>query len=155
MFLGTLAVVPRDDFKMLFDECGMFNKTDLDTGLRESLKEIFTLPSSAEAYPQRETDLVLDVMIPKYQSGEVLAVDVIPVFWRPIIKVSARLYYLNSGKTKTTYTVVERMRWRDFISRLFSWRAVFSIKPLYDHEDMDYLLYKACHKLLVKIQKAI
>lgn len=44
MFIGVLAVAPRTDLKWHLDEKGVFEDANLDTALRQSLTEIFSLP---------------------------------------------------------------------------------------------------------------
>ncbi len=130
----------------------MFKNEDLDSSLRHSLKEIFSLPSAQNIEDPKNTDLVLDVVVPKFQSGDALDLSLgdigIPLMWRPKITISSRLYYLN------TDSVTEKMKFSQYIGRLFTWRAVLRFRPVFDSEDMEYLLYQACHKLLVKMQKA-
>jgi hypothetical protein len=46
----------------------------------------------------------LDVIIPKYQSGDLWKTAFVvgfPVFWRPEVKIKSRLYNLKTKKTKT------------------------------------------------------
>lgn len=158
VFLGTLAVVSRTDIKRHIDQWGMLYDSNLDTPLQATLQEIFALPSASEVTLPTSTDLALDVLIPKFQSGDYWDVSMgeigIPIFWRPRITVVARLYYLKSKNTKRTFTVTQKMPWGEFMGRLFTWRAVFRLRPTFDAEDMNRLLYFACHSLLAKLRKA-
>ena len=158
IFLGTLAVAPRADIKRHLDQWGMFKNEDLDSSLRQNLKEIFSLPSASEVGEPKSNDLVLDVVVPKFQSGDAWDLSLgdfgIPLMWRPKVTVSSRLYYLKSEKTKATFSVTEKMKFGQYISRLFTWRAFLRFRPVFDSKDMEYLLYQACHKLLLKMQKS-
>lgn len=158
VFLGVLAVAPRSDIKRHLDQWGMFKNEDLDSSLRQNLKEIFPLPSVQNVEDPKKTDLVLDIVVPKFQSGDAWDLSLgefgIPLMWRPRITISSRLYYLNTEKTKETFSVTEKMKFGQFIGRLFTWRAIFRFQPAFDSKDMEYLLYQACHKLLLKMQKA-
>jgi len=158
VFLGTLAVAPRSDIKRHLDQWGMFKDEDLDTSLRQNLQDIFSLPPAESVKDVQNTDLVLDVVVPKFQSGDAWDLSLgeigIPIMWRPKITISSRLYYLNTDKTKVTFSVTEKMKFRQYLGRLFTWRAVLRFRPVFDSEDMEYLLYQACHKLLLKMQKA-
>ncbi len=157
VFLGVLAVAPRSDIKRHLDQWGMFKNEDLDSSLRQSLKEIFALPSAQDVDDPQKTDLVLDVVVPKFQSGDAWDLSLgeigIPLIWRPKITISSRLYYLNTEKTKETFSVTEKMKISYYIGRLFTWRAIFRFRPIFDSRDMEYLLYLACHKLLLKMKK--
>lgn len=159
VYLGTVAVVPRKDIKRFLDQCAMLRDESFDTSLRTTLQEIFALPPAGEVAAATSTDLGLDVLIPSFQSGDYwdvsLGVIVFPIFWRPKITVASRLYYLKSGKTKHTFLVTQKLTWREFLSRLFTWRAFLRLQPMFDAKDMDRLLYLACHKVLNKLRKVV
>jgi hypothetical protein len=158
VFLGTLAVVPRTDFKKT-DEWGVFKSEDFDSHLRERMMEVFSLPPYKEAENPTSSDLVLDVVVPKYQSGDYWDVDLgffgFPFFWRPKVEIKSRLYYLKTNKTKKVFAVTEKLRWGSYISKLFTWRALFRYRPIFDSNDIDYLFFNACQKLLLKMKEAI
>jgi len=78
-----------------------------------------------------------------------------PWIWRPKVTVSSRLYYLNSQKTKDTFSITEKMKFGQYIKRILTLRAFLRFRPVFDSEDMEYLLCKACHKLLLRVQKTI
>jgi hypothetical protein len=159
VFLGTLAVAPRVDFKRKIDEWGVFEHEDLDSSLRNFLAGVFTLPSAAEIKNPLDDDLVLDVMIPKFQSGDAMSVDLgdigFPLFWRPKIEIRSRLYNLKTDKTKMTFSITEKMGWKKYFGRVFSVRGVLRFRPMFDRHDMEHLLYQGCLKLLVKMQNKI
>ena len=119
VFLGTLAVAPRADIKRHLDQWGMFKSEDLDSSLRKHLKEIFSLPPANEVGEPESNDLVLDIVVPKFQSGDAWDFSLgdfgIPLMWRPKITVSSRLYYLKSEKTKATFSVTEKMKFGQYL----------------------------------------
>ena len=160
VFLGVLEVAPRTDIKRYLDEKSIFEDAKLDTALRQSLTEIFSLPPVQSVSSPLPTDFVLDVVIPKYQSGYAWG-DVsfggigFPIFWRPKVTVESRLYSLTTQRTKAAFSVTEKMKWGLYIDRIISLRAFFSFNPTFDQKDIECLLYQACGKLLVKMQKAI
>ena len=157
VFLGVLAVAPRTDVKRIFDQMSFFRSEDLDAELADILKEIFSLPLASDVEEPLDSDLVLDVVMPKFQLGEAINVNLVeigfPILWRPKVTVSSRLYYLKSNKTKATFSVTEKMGWGQYINRMTSWRSIFRLGTIFGKKDLDLLLYKACHKLLVKMQK--
>jgi hypothetical protein len=159
IFLGVLAVAPRRDLKRHLDEWGMFGNADLDSALRESLTEIFSLAPMQSVDSPLSTDLVLDVVIPEFQSGDAWDVSMgdigLPIFWRPKVTVASRLYYLKTKKTWATFSVTEKMKWSEYFGRVLTWRSFFRFRPMFDRKDVEYLLYQACGKLLTKMQKAI
>ncbi len=161
VFLGTLAVAPRSDFKSSIEQWTLFNKNveDFDETLRKSLEEIFTLPLAIDVSEPKATDLVLDVIVPDYQGGE-FALDGTALFplaaiWRPKVKVASRLYYLKSKKTKKKFLITQKMTMKEYLNRSFSWRGFIRFKPLFDSEDLDQLIGMACYDLLKEVKKAI
>lgn len=159
VFIGTLAVVPRTDIKRYFEDNNSFKDTELDMTLHQNLVDIFSLPHAKNVTSPMTTDLVLDVVIPKFQSGNILDASLgdigFPVFWRPRITLTARLYSLTSQKTKSCFWVTEKMGWRQYFRRIFSWKVLFLLKPAYDQQDIELLLYQSCKKILWKIQKSL
>jgi len=161
VFLGMIVIVPRTGIKPRFDQFGVFGNEELDTSLRATLHEIFSLPLASEVHAPLATDLGLDVFIPTFQAGGVwnlsLGGDIpifFPFFWRPKITVTCRLYYLQSQRTKRAFSVTKKMRWREFLGRQFTLRALFNFRPTFDSEDMNRLLKLACHSMLDKLTKA-
>ena len=159
VYLGALAVAPRTDIKRHMEQWGDFQSEDLDDSLKASLGEIFSLPSANNVEDPKNSDLGLDVVVPKFQSGDAWDLSLgewgIPLFWRPKVMVTSRLFYLKSKKTKATFSITQKMKWGEYIRRLFTWRAFLRFSPVFNKGDMDYLLYQACHKILIKMQKAI
>lgn len=158
VFLGTLSVEPRRDFKRHIDQHGVFQSVRLEGHLRNMLEEIFALPPAPDATEAQATDLALDVHVPSFQSGQFLDVSLsdfgFVLFWRPRITVQGRLYVLRSGRTKRTYAVTKKMPWREFFGRQLTWRAISGWKPTFDTEDMNRHLAVASHTLLDKLRRA-
>lgn len=159
VYLGTIAVAPRVDLKRKFDEWGVFEHADLDSSLRSNLAGIFTLPLASENIEPSDNDFGLDVIVPRFQSGDAWNLELgeisFPIFWRPKIQISSRLYSLKTNKTKLTFSVTKKLSWRKFFGRVFSLRGFFRFRPMFDSHDMEHLLYLGCEELLVKMQKAL
>lgn len=147
-------MIPRTDMKRHLENVRWFNKdANLDIVLRNSLTELFTLPSVHNIDSPLPNDLVMDVIITRFQSGGVWGVSLgeinFPVFWRPKITLTSPLYYLKTNEIKATFEITEKMNGRDYIGRAFSFR------PMIEQKDIELLLYQASCKLLIKIQKSI
>ena len=144
---------------MCLDQKGVLQTEDLDTEMRRSLIGVFSLPSAQDVQNPRNSDLGIDVIVPKFQSGDAWDLSLgefdIPLWWRPRITVSSRLYYLKTGKTKATFTVTDTMEWSQYVERLCTLRGLLRVRPMFDNEDMEKLLYRACHKLLLKMRNAV
>jgi hypothetical protein len=159
VYLGSLAVTPRSDLKRYLDEWGIMGREDLDSSLRLTLEESFCLPLATSVETPLKTDLGLDVVVPKFQSGDAWDISLgeigFPILWRPNIEIGARLYNLKSGKTVHTVVVLVKLRWKDYFSRIFTWRAFLRFKPMFDSSDMNLLLQRACIELLSKLRKVV
>ena len=136
----------------------MFRNESFDDSLRTTLEDIFSLPPASAVATPTANDLGLDVLIPSFQSGDCWDVSLgdfgIPIFWRPKVTVACRLYFLKSNRAKQTFTVTQKMPWSEYVSRQLTWRAIFRFRSAFDAEDMNRLLYMACHSLLNKLRKA-
>lgn len=162
IFLGTLAVAPRSDFKSNIEQWTTFhrNTEDFDESLRKSLEEIFTFPLARDVTDPKSSDLVLDVVVPDFQGGEFaldeLALSIpLAAIWRPKVKIASRLYYLKSQRTKKKFLVTQKMGISEYLGRAFSWRGFFRLKPLFDSKDLDYLTSQACFELLQRVRNTI
>jgi hypothetical protein len=72
----------------------------------------------------------------------------IPIFWRPKVAVASRLFNIESGKTIETAKYCAKMPWRQYLSGVFSLRGFIRYKPIFGIEDIEQLLYLACHQVL-------
>lgn len=162
VFLGTLAVVPRSDLKRHFEFLVASQTDNLDEGLRSSLADLFTLPPVAERVEPRDDDLVLDVIITHHQAGgiEVLELNWLPIpfGWRPKVTVTARLSDIETNQLQNTYVVTEKLPWLPFLKgqapAIPSFKDMFS-NPPFDNELLNQLLYRACIKVLARVQRDV
>ena len=158
VFLGSLSVVPRTSIKKI-DKWAFYKEENIDSELRKILEEIFSLPPVSEAIDPLKTDLVLDIVIPKYQLGFGGIADIglieFPLFWRPKVQVKARLYNLQSKKTKHVFSSTTVISGWKFFNGVFSFRNLFGFHPAFTKTDMNYLLYNTCSNILQQIQQKI
>lgn len=161
VFLGTLEIIPRKDFKRYFEEWSMERRNETTLKLYGYLDEFFELPLASEIIEPRRTDLGLDVTILKYQLGLLTDVQLgyigFPLIWRPKIIIQSRLYNLETNRTNKIYKVTQKMLWSTFVNRFFSWRNLFSFRlsVVLAEEDLKYMLYQASIKLMNKTRESI
>lgn len=168
VYLGTLAVVPRSDLKRHLEfpgfhsAYGLLDRDDVDTDLREALRDLFALPPAAGRDPKLDSDLALDVFIPKYQRGAFLPLAVgsaiIPLCWRPKVTITARLYCIETGKTRASYVVNEKARWSEYIRRIPRLAALFlvnDVEAVFTSQEIQRLFYQGAIRLLQKVQRDI
>lgn len=156
VYLGALAVVPRTGIKKTFDSWNLTGFIEPDGKLKQNLIEVFCLPLSSSISEPLESDLVIDVFISEFQLGTALLTDVpLPIFWRPKIILVSRLYHFKSGETKNIISVTEKMPWVEFARRLLTIQGLIQLKPLFNSDDLDRLLYVASGKVMAKIKKSV
>ena len=156
VFLGKLSVAPRTDIKQHLEDWSWQPQENLGIHLQSSLENIFTLPMASDAKSITKQDIAIDVIVQKYQSGDFFSAHgggfSFPVFWRPNVTVSARLYYLKSKKVKSTYTIKEKYPWGGYLEKLLQPQAFLGLQPSFNSKDLEHLLDQACYKLLLKIR---
>ncbi len=156
LFLGAIAVVPRNEF-MKVDEWGILKGESLEDSIKVKLENLFSLPHISEKENVNDQDLALEIIVSKLQGGEFTSFQTppidIPIFWRPKVQIKARLFYINSKKTKSTFNVLKKMSWGQYLHRVFSLRGIIRIKPLFEPVDLEPLLYSACEQLINKLAK--
>jgi hypothetical protein len=156
VYLGTLAVVPRTGIKKSFDSWDLTGVVELDGKLKESLAEVFCLPPSSARIEALESDLVLDVLISEFQLGTALFSEIpFPILWRPKVTFVSKLSNLNSGKTKRILSITEKMPWAEFFSRLLTFQGLIGLRPSFNVNDLEKLLYIGSGKVFTKIQSSI
>jgi len=158
VYVGALLVASKEDLGCS-DGWGLFKSENLEEGLRKSLNSAIDLPSVESNKTPKETDLVLDLVVVNHQGGEFNGFHslefFIPIFWRPKVEVSARLYNLATGKTVYSAVSLKKTPWGQFFSRAFSVNAVFRFKPLFGAKDMEILLCLAAIDVLEKLTKKL
>lgn len=156
VYLGTLAVVPRTGIKKSFDSWDLTGIVELDGKLKESLAEIFCIPPSTSRSDVLENDLVLDVLISEFQLGTALFSDIpFPIFWRPKVTLVSKLSNLNSGETKKVISVTEKMPWKEFFGRLLTLQGLIGLRPSFNINDLEKLLFIGSSKVIMKIKSSI
>ena len=158
LYLGSIQIVPRNEF-FKSDEWGLFKGEDLEDSIKIKLEDLFSLPNVTKDQLVNDRDLALDIVVSKLQGGEFTSIQTvpfdIPIFWRPKVQIKARLFYINSKKTKSTFEVSRKMPWGQYLTRVFSFRGIIRIKPLFDSVDLEPILYSACENLIAKLAKAV
>ncbi len=158
VYLGTITVVPRADFKRYFEHDYPYPipvaNLESEEKITDGLAEIFALPLASEAQSPTSSDLVLDVVVPHFQLGHVILEDLgkfpLFLFWRPRIEVRSRLRSFKTQKPIATFAVKEKLPWGEFVKQ--STRVKFvPILSLRRQADMDNLLNQACVRLIKKM----
>ena len=159
LYLAGIRVVPRSDWEKI-DEIGWteYSVIDIEEHTRQRLNSIFELPSIPSETELEDSDLALEIALLNVQGGVFTIFDLgpeIPVFWRPKVKIKARLFYPRSGQTKKTFQASSKVGWLHFIYRILQPKPFFGIAPAFNERDIDLLLSKSCNELLQKIRNAV
>ena len=154
-FLGKLAVTEKEDLNDRVSG-GLFRKVDLEVELRERLANLIVLPKLESVDTLYPEDRALDIEISNYFKGETsdirdLLFFILPLYFRPKIELTVRLFQANSDKTLGIVKVTEKMPFGEFFGKTNTINSLFRYKPLIEAEDMEALLCKACLKALKKL----
>jgi hypothetical protein len=157
VYLGTVAVVPRSDIKRHLER-PMFDGPS-DPALQAHLESVLSLPRASEISQPDTADCGLDVFVAKHQSGEAFDVAAgdfgFPLFWRPAVEVSTRVYALRNKKPITTFHVTKRLSWSEYFNRLLSVRHLLSFSSPFTHQDMVELLDDALFETLTRVKAVV
>ena len=158
VFLNSLKVVPKGELS--FVEKWIYNEHEgLDLKLHNKLSELLTLPHISTVDEPKSNDLAIDIAVPKYQTGEwgyALFGEVsFPLFWRPRLEIVSRLFEVKSGKTLSTFSVIQKMPWLYYFGRIFTLSSFISIRSQFKPEDFEYVLTLGIFKLIDRMRKSI
>ena len=130
-----------------------------DAALKSHLQEVLSLPKAPPKQQASPDDCAIDVFVAKHQGGEawdLTAGDLgLPLFWRPSVEVSSRLYALQSNKDITTVHVEKHLPWGEYLNRLFTLRGYFSFRSPFTHQDMTHLLDEALLEVLGRMRSHV
>jgi hypothetical protein len=150
VYLGQVMVAPRTDFLRHFE--GGFKATQ-DSDLRSYFTDWLRLPSAPTPEMASDSDLAMDVLLKRYRLGEAITGDWIPLlFWRPMVEISSRTYFVKSGKDFATIEVRHKMPWRPYLNRVLSSRFWFFPVPAASKEDMHLLLGEALQEVVGRLR---
>ncbi len=160
LFLSAIVVVPRGEWETIDEQNWLGNrKVDFAQHARERLNELFDIPPVPQVDFLNKTDLALEIAVLKIQGGILTDTGTnpysLPIFWRPTIKLKARLFYPLGGKTHSSYNVQAKTPWIIYFSKLMHIKAFFGISPAFNEADIDSLLAHVGLELIEKIEKSI
>ena len=122
------------------------------------LAEMLPLPKVETLDNPLATDMALDVVVQGLRSGSATDLSLgavgLPLYWRPKVRLAARLYHLRSRQPKATFQVTQRMPWSVYLSRVLSWRVLAGLELPARRTDLEQLLRQATTRLLTQVQGA-
>jgi hypothetical protein len=131
----------------------------LDRALLDELSERLSLPDAASVATPSATDLAIDVVLESYRFGSASDLSVgsigLPIYWRPKVKISVRLYCLQSGEEKSSFRFSQAMPWSDYLNRVLSWRVLLGLEPPAGRSDLQGLVRLASERLLARVETAV
>jgi hypothetical protein len=158
LYLGSLTVLPRKDFKRHF-EGGFMGGATLDNALNQRLLNIFALPKATDAAAITEGDIAVDVVLESYSRGGLADFSSptlnFPLFWRPKVRLGARLYYLKTGNERAKLHVTHRIAWGEYIASLLSWKVYLGIASPTSRKRLEDLLEVACLSLKRRVERSV
>ena len=157
VFIGTLSISSGNLVRHLEGLSGSPPPL-LDRALLIELAELLPFPKAETVDTPLATDLAFDVAIQGYRSGSAMDFSLgavgLPLYWRPSVRLAARLYHLRSKLPKATIQVAQRMPWSMYLNRVFSWRVLAGLEHPARRNDLEQLLQLATERLVTRVQDA-
>lgn len=158
LLLGTLSIATGGNLVRYLERLPGGTPPALDRALLVELAEWLSYPMAASVEAPRTTDMAVDVALQGFRFGSAADLSLgtadLPLYWRPNIRLAARLYHLQSNKTKTTVHVTQKMPWFVYLNRALSWRVLVGLEQPARRSDMEALLRQACDKLTTRLRDA-
>lgn len=115
------------------------------------------IPFVSETTVLNSTDLVIDIHVISWKVGASSDLSVgfmdIPLYWRPKIHITFKIYESTSNHLKRTIETNIAMPLREYILRVVNWRVVIGLEPPARRTDMQNLLTQASKKLTSNLSK--
>jgi hypothetical protein len=157
LFVGSLSVASGNLVRHLEGLVGT-PPPALDRALLVELSELLPFPAADTVETPLETDIAFDVALQDYRSGSSTDLSLgavgLPMFWRPRVRLAARLYHLRSKQPKATLHVTQRMPWSVYLNRVLSWRVLVGLQHPARRSDLEQLLRQATERLVTRVRGA-
>ena len=155
LFLGSLSVASGNLIHHLEGLVGT-PPPALDRALLAELSGLLPLPKADTVGTPLATDMAFDVALQDYRSGSAtdfsLGAVGLPMYWRPRVRLAARLYYFRSKQPKATFHVTQRMPWSVYLNRVLSWRVLMGLEHPARRSDLEQLLRQATERLVTQLR---
>lgn len=154
VYLGDVVVVPRSAVKRLL-EMGWESK-GTDQRIAAWINELIVMPLASDAKEIPANALALDILVSNYQCGSDIfnwSEPVIPLAWRPSVKLHGRLVRLSDKEVLGTFAVTKTIGWRAYFLRVLSIKGMFGGAGAFGKDDMQYLLGAGLLELLNWVKK--
>jgi hypothetical protein len=157
VFVGRLSIASGNLVRNLEGLSGT-TPPALDRALLVELAELIPLPKVETVDTPLATDMAFDVAVQGYRSGSATDFSLgdagLPLYWRPRVRLAARLYHLRSKQPKATFQVTQRMPWSMYLSRVLSWRVLAGLEHPARRSDLEQLLRQATERLVTRVREA-
>lgn len=158
LFLGTLSVATGGNLVRHLESLPGGTPPALDRALLVELAELISLPMAATVEVPQSTDLAFDLALQGYRFGNATDLSLgtagLPMYWRPKVRLAARLYLLQSNKTRTTFHITQKMPWSAYLNRALSWRVLLGLERPARRSDLESLLRQASETLTTQLRDA-
>ncbi len=146
--------MPRKDF-LRHLEGGYFGGGKQDGSWVDVLAQVFDYPLAAGTTVPGDEDFAVDIAIERYSHGGWGDVSGFPIGWRPKVRLSARIYHLESGKQRAVIRAAECMSWNEFFSLSGRWKVQLGLGNPADRQRLRELVQAAGRTLKAKVENAV
>jgi hypothetical protein len=155
VFVGSLSVASGDLVRHLEGLPGT-PPPALDRAFLVELDQLLPLPKAETVGTPLATDLAFGVALQSYRFGSAIDISLgavgLPMYWRPKVRLAARLYHLRSKQPKAMIQVTQRMPWLMYLSRILSWRVLAGLETPARRNDLEQLRRQAVERLLTQVR---
>ena len=159
VYLNSIRVESRAEPELL-DQYYSEDCAAIRDRIRARLGEFINLPHVATINHTRTSDLALDVLVPRFETG-IWAFDTryrlfhFDPGWQPWLELQARLCRVVSGETISQTSVTAKLSREVDAGRARSLRALLSSQPKFRPRDLDSLVAEGCLQALDRLRISI
>jgi hypothetical protein len=157
LFLGDVAALGRDTVRRGLERLASDVPASLDRALLVELIDSCPWPPVRDAGLPGPTDLAVDFDLVTYRHGISTLVSfdsvTIPLFWRPKVTLTARLYYLQSRQPLRTINVTESMPLAVFLRGILSLKVSLGTEPPAGRKELEELIRLASARLRRSLER--
>ena len=159
VYLNSIRVESREEPELL-DQFYSEDCAAIRDRIRARLDELISLPHVSTITDTKTSDLVLDVLVPGFETGIWVFDMRYRLFqfdpgWRPRLELRARLCRVVSGETIGETSVTATLSREVHAMRARSLRSLLAWRTKYRPRDLDSLVAEGCLQALDRLRQSI
>lgn len=132
---------------------------DYDGVINDVMRDLIALPPVSSRSSGQDGDLALDVTLvdadPGFAALAELTVIAVPIFRRPKVTLTARLYVIDTGEAFHAVTVHRTLKWLSCLKKTMNPLILFQIRAGFSADEMGLLVGQALVDLISKCRDQV